>query len=207
MGLSSSTTNRLINQLLNFTYDKVKDGFLKFDSAQQIVDDLKKSTVSDEELIQKIIRKHRFSALGAGFVTGMPGLAFLPITLPSNILGLLFIQMRLACSIAIACGNDLDDQKTRELIFLCIAGNSASSVLNGVGNSLSTYFINKTAQTINTKMTQSVSQKVIEKGVKKVSKKKNRLMPVISGAVNSFYDLLSTNQVAMTAKETFFRNN
>jgi|GEM_PF-6666756 len=207
MGLSSSTTNRLINQLLNFTYDKVKDGFLKFDSAQQIVDDLKKTTVSDEELIQKIIRRQRFSALGAGFVTGMPSLTFLPITLPSNILGLLFIQMRLACSIAIACGNDLDDQKVRELIFLCIAGNSASSVLNGVGNSLSTYFVNKTAQTINTKMTQSVSQKVIEKGVKKVSKKKNRLMPVISGAVNSFYDLLSTNQVAITARETFFRNN
>lgn len=207
MGFSSPLTNKLIYKLLNYTYSKVNSGFNQFDSTYQVVSDLRETTISDEELIKKIIGLHRKHSLKVGFISSMPGILFLPISIPANVLSLLFVQMRMTCCIALASGYNLDDERVKEIVFLCIAGNSASSVVNGVGNSMSTYFLNKTGQSLGAKATRVVVQKGVQKGLSKVIKKRKIFVPLASGIVGSFYDLLSTNQVAMTAKETFFRNN
>lgn len=52
----------------------------------------------------------------------------LPVVIPVNISGILFLQVRMVVSIAIMCGQDIRDDRVRTIVYTCLVGNAAKDI-------------------------------------------------------------------------------
>ena len=86
-------TEEKIKQILEFTYDKV-------------LQEIENSNIKEKHH-NSIIKYHKIKAGLYGFVTGIGGLLWIPITLPINVTLILYLQIKMVASIAHIAGYDL----------------------------------------------------------------------------------------------------
>jgi uncharacterized protein (DUF697 family) len=75
-----------------------------------------------DNAIDELIENHATMAAGQGFVTNLGGIATMAATVPVNITGLALLQVRLVAGIAHLRGYDLQDDRVRNAILLCMLG-------------------------------------------------------------------------------------
>ena len=61
-------------------------------------------------------------ASAQGFVTNIGGVATLPVAIPANIAGVAIVQMRMVAAIAHLRGYDLNDNRVRTALVMCLLG-------------------------------------------------------------------------------------
>jgi hypothetical protein len=69
----------------------------------------------------------------AGFATGCGGFIALPVALPANLAGALYIQVRLVAAIAHLRGHDIRSPEVRALVLACLSGSKAAGTLRDAG--------------------------------------------------------------------------
>ena len=69
-----------------------------------------------------LIRWQTAKAAGVGFITGLPGLPAMPVTLPANLTSVLFIQIRMIAALAYLGGYDLNDDRVRRCVLPVFVG-------------------------------------------------------------------------------------
>jgi hypothetical protein len=200
-------TEEKIKQILEFVYQKVL----------KEIKNSKQDIKCIDTHCDLIIKKHKYKAGFYGFITGIGGLFWIPLTLPTNLTLILYLQVKMVANIAHIAGYDLEDERVKTMVFACLTGNNAYGLLKKMGIDINTHMTEHLKKHISTHVRKHISQKTIkqiqrkiffkllsklgEKGLLSVT----RVIPIISGIIGGSNDFLHTHQIAKIAKEVFLK--
>ncbi len=197
-----------ILQVLDWAYDEAVDGVLGLDSAKELADSYlnKKGFISDR--VDELIKWQNTKCATIGFVTNIGGLITLPVSIPSNLTAVIYIQLRMIAAIAYMGGYDLKNEKVRTVVFLCLIGNSANEITKQFGfkfgvkitENLIKKIPNEVIKAINKAIGFRLLTKFGEKGLINLGKV---IPPIAGGVIAGALDYLSSNTLGYIAKNTF----
>jgi len=163
----------LVQSTLNWIVEAGINGFGVLPSAKKVASDHLKDAVDLESAIESIINWRTAYAAGSGFVTGVGGIAAMPITIPAGLLASYALGANTAAAIAYVRGYDVDTEQVRTLILLCLIGESAEQVLKNAGIAIGTKMTKALLQQIPGKVFIEINKRVgfrlITKAGEKVS--------------------------------------
>jgi hypothetical protein len=205
--MANNLTESKIMDVLNWSYDKAVQGVAGLDSAYDLADDYLKQEGSLHAQANSLIRWQNTKAGTSGFLTGLGGIITLPVAIPANVASVMYVQIRMIAAIAHMGGYNLNDDRVKSLVFLCLTGNAAKDILKDVGivvgkklaeNAIKN-ISGKTIVAINRKVGFRLLTKFGEKGVINLGK----AIPLLGGFVGATFDSVSTNTVGNIARDTF----
>ena len=194
-------------QLLNWTYDKSINGLPGVDSAEELASNYFEKSGDIEKAIKTLIHWQKVKCTTSGFVSGLPGLPAMPVTIPANISSVLYINLRMIAAIAHLRGYDIRDDRVKTLAYVCLCGNAGKDILKvagiKIGTKLTKNAVGKITGTTLTKINQRVGFRLVtkfgEKGVVNIGK----AIPLVGGIVGGTFDFVGTSVVAKVAKNVF----
>ena len=205
--MANNLTESKIMDVLNWSYDKAVQGVAGLDSAYDLADDYLKQEGSLHAQANSLIRWQNTKAGTSGFLTGLGGIITLPVAIPANVASVMYVQIRMIAAIAHMGGYNLNDDRVKTLVFICLTGNAAKDILKDVGivvgkklaeNAIKN-ISGKTIVAINKKVGFRLLTKFGEKGVINLGK----AIPLLGGVVGATFDSVSTNTVGNIARDTF----
>src|SRR3712207_2697105 len=99
------------------------DGYGKLPGAKaSAARQLQRNAGSVDQAIDALIEFHVRLASAQGFVTNLGGAAALPVAVPANLTGVAVVQVRMIAAIAHLRGYDLDDNRVRTALVMCLLG-------------------------------------------------------------------------------------
>ena len=204
------TNNKITDKLLNWIYSKAISGFGGVDSAYQLANDYLKSEGTIEQKVDRLINWQVTKAATNGVLTGLGGIALMPVMLPANIVGVLYVQIRMISAIAYMGGHDIKSDQVKTLVFISMVGNGAKEILKDLGvktgEKLLTEFLknmsSKTLTTINERVGTNVASKMAGSSTSKFAK----AIPLAGGLISGTFDAISTRIVGRVAKRIFITN-
>src|ERR1044072_1075549 len=110
----------MVMGLLDWAYDRAVQGVPGLEGAEELARDCAVRCATTEDAVARVIAPQTGKAGIAGFVTGCGGAISLPIALPANLLGTLYIQLRLVAAVAHLRGHDLQSAEVRTLALACM---------------------------------------------------------------------------------------
>jgi hypothetical protein len=87
-------------QVFDWAYGKAVDGMPGFSGADELASEYAAKHATVEEAVKAFIAAHSRMAGMTGFAAGCGGFVALPVALPANLAGALYLQTRLVASIA-----------------------------------------------------------------------------------------------------------
>lgn len=205
--MANNLTENKIMDVLNWSYHKAVQGVAGLDSAYDLADDYLKQHGSLHDQANSLIRWQNTKAGTSGFLTGLGGIITLPVAIPANVASVMYVQIRMIAAIAHMGGYNLNDDRVKSLVFICLTGNAAKDILKDVGivvgkklaeNAIKN-ISGKTIVAINRKVGFRLLTKFGEKGVINLGK----AIPLLGGFVGATFDSVSTNTVGNIARDTF----
>ena len=200
----------VIMKTLDFAYDKAVNGFAGLDSAQEMAENYLAKGGTKIDMANSLIRWQNTKATTSGFLTGLPGLIAMPITIPANIASVLYVQIRMIAAIAHIGGHDIKDDKVKSLVYLCMAGNGAKDLLKDLGIVVGKKIAAQTVRNISGKTISAINQKVGFRLLTKFGEKGainiGKAIPLVGGLIGGSFDLITTNVIGNVARNTFIGN-
>ena len=205
--MSHSWTEKTILKALDWSYEKAIDGFSGFDSASGLAEDYLGQDGTLVEQVNALIRWQNTKAATTGFLTGLGGLITLPVAVPANISVVLLVQIRMIAAVAIMGGYDVNDDRVKTLVYLCLAGNAGKEILSRTGIDLTTRLARSAIQSISGKTLIAINQSVGFRLVTKFGEKGvvnfGRAIPLLGGVVGATFEVVSTNAIGNVARDVF----
>lgn len=206
MQLDSTT----FTKALDVAYDKAVDGISGvpgLEAAEDLAKDYLNDDGSLEDQIDTLIRYQVLKASTSGFVTGMGGVLTLPVTIPANLVSVMYIQLQTVAAIAYMGGHDLHSDKVKTVCYTCLCGNAATDVLKGAGITVGKKLTEKAIQQLSfeviKKINQAVGFRLLTKfgqtGVVNLGKG----IPLVGGVVGGAFDGTTTYGIGRIAKTIF----
>ena len=153
---------------------------------------------SRSEVADQIVEFYLSLCGTTGFVCGVPGLAAAPITLPTNIVGIAFLQLHMCAALATLGGFDARSSAVREMSVRCLLGDSKATrerdELEGI------------AKRVATKVAERGVRVATEQALKGASQVVLRRIPLVGGAIGCTSDILTTRHVAHAARRAFLES-
>jgi hypothetical protein len=205
---NNSDDNDPIQKLLRWIVNVGINGFGVLPSAEDVAEDhLRSCGYNREEAINSVIAWTTAYAAGTGFITGLGGLATLPIAIPASLASSYALGANTAAAIAIIRGYDIDSDQVRTFVLLALLGDSGLEVLKTVGVNLGTKLTKTLISQIPGKVLIEINKKVGfrlitkagEKGVVNLMK----LVPLVGGVLGAGFDSTFVNKCGKTAKNIF----
>lgn len=122
-----------LTRAFDWAYGKAIDGMPGFAGAEELAAEYVAKHATVEEAVKAVIAAHTRMAGVTGFATGCGGFVALPIALPANLAGALYLQTRLVAAIAHLHGHDLRSRRVRMLVLACLSGSKAADTLRDAG--------------------------------------------------------------------------
>ena len=180
--------------LLTSFYTRSVAGLPVLGSPTQLASDLDAGT--RDETSTAIIRLHTALCGGVGFASGVPGYAAMPLTVSTNIGGVLLLQLHMTAAIADTYGHDIEDEATRAQCLQCVLDHSES-----VSEASDAWPV---LQRLSVKLGERGLRYLGEQAVHWVTKtKRARSLPVLGGIVGGLSDGYATRAVGRAAQRTF----
>ncbi|MCP5501855.1 MAG: EcsC family protein [Leptospiraceae bacterium] len=196
---------------LDFLYEKAVEGAGGLDGADTLAKQYLAKEGSLEDQVDSLILWQSMKSGGIGFLTGMGGIASLPLAIPSSLLSTLFIQMQMVAAIAIMGGEDPSKNRVKSFVFLCLLGNSAKDLVRELGINVSKKLATEGIKRVSSSFIQAINQKVGFRLLTKFGEKGlinlSRLIPIAGGLVAGGIDGFSTKGVGEVAKRVFILKN
>ena len=202
-----SDLEQAANGLLDWIVNAGINGLGVLTPAEKVAEDHRRSCKTIEDATNSVIAWNAAYAAGTGFVTGLGGLATLPIALPASLAASYALAANTIAAIACLRGYDIYSEQVKTMILLSLIGGGAEEILKGagiaVGNKVCLNVIKqvpgKVLIEINKKVGFRLITKVGEKGVINLSK----MVPIAGGVVGGGFDCLFINTCGHTAKKVF----
>lgn len=200
-------TESMIMKILDWSYKKAVDGLPGLESAQELAQSYLSKSESVDEAIDKLINWQQTKSITSGVLTGIGGIATLPIAIPTNISSVLYIQIRMISAIACMRGYDLNDDQVKTMVFVALTGQGATEILKKsgvkIGKEIAGALVHKipieTTKVINKKVGLKLLAKFGEKGIVNLGK----IVPIVGGVVGGTVDGIGTRIIGKTAKKLF----
>jgi hypothetical protein len=196
-----------VQTALSWIVDAGINGFGILPSAKKVASDHLKDSADPQAAIEAIINWRTAYAAGSGFVTGVGGIAAMPIAIPAGLLATYALGANTAAAVAYVRGYDIDTEQVRTLILLCLIGESAEQVLKNAGIAIGTKLTKVMLQQIPGKVFIEINKRVGfrlitkagEKGVVNVAK----MVPLVGGVVGAGFDGFFVNSCGKAAQTLF----
>ncbi len=202
---SNALTESKVSKTLNWVYEKASDGLLNMESAAELAElYMKKYPGNKLAAANALIRAQNMKSAASGFITGLGGLATMPIAIPMNLASVLYIQVRMVMAVAIIGGHNVKEDKVKAFVFACLAGNKARELLKEAGVQIAQKFVLQSLSTdailrVNRMVGFNLITKLGESGIIRISK----AMPILGGAIGATIDGVWTNQTGNMAVKWF----
>ncbi len=200
-------TKRAILSALDFAYEKALEPPRGLDSAWDLARNYQKNDGNTLDQVNSLIRWQNTKAATSGFVTGLGGLIALPVTVPAHITTVLFLQVRMIAAIAIMGGHDVEDDRVKTLVYVCLAGNAAKEVLRNVGirigEKLTIRAINSITRESLVAINRAVGFRLLTKFGEKGVINLGKAVPVVGGLLGATFEVVATYGVGKVARKTF----
>ena len=199
---------REMMNLLDVCYDKALQGVLPGEkSVEELAEDYLAKTSSREKAIDKLIGYQTVLCGTNGFITGLGGLLALPVTIPTNVAGVIYVQLRMIAAIAHINGYDIYSDQVRTIAYACLTGSSAANILKNVGIKISEKMavnaLKKVPGAILIKINQQVGFRLVTKFGQKGLVNVIKMMPLVGGVVGGVFDTGMTLTIGNIAKKVF----
>lgn len=199
---------REMMNLLDVCYDKALQGVLPGEkSIEELAEDYLAKTSSREKAIDKLIGYQTVLCGTNGFITGLGGLLALPVTIPTNVAGVIYVQLRMIAAIAHINGYDIYSDQVRTIAYACLTGSSAANILKNVGIKISEKMavnaLKKVPGAIFIKINQQVGFRLVTKFGQKGLVNVIKMMPLVGGVVGGAFDTGMTLTIGNVAKKVF----
>jgi hypothetical protein len=122
-----------LTQIFGWACGKAVDGIPGFEGAETLAAEYAARHSSTDAAVKALIVWHSRMPAVAGFATGCGGFVALPLALPANIAGTLYLQTRLIAAIAHLHGHDIRRSRVRMLVLACLSGSKAADTLRDAG--------------------------------------------------------------------------
>jgi uncharacterized protein (DUF697 family) len=160
--------------------------------------------------IQSTIDQHVRLASAQGFVTNLGGLAILPVMMPANMTGVAVLQTRMVGSIAHLRGYDLDDNRVRTALIMCLLGGEQIARRIATGVLPTSPLAIATAPMFDPDLDARVAEEVVADLAARIGGKNIALMvtkriPLIGGGIGAAVDGYATHQIGNYAKGELVR--
>ena len=199
---------REMMNLLDVCYDKALQGVLTVEkSIEELAEDYLAKTNSREKAIDKLIGYQIVLCGTNGFITGLGGLLVLPVAIPANVAGVIYVQLRMTAAIAYINGYDIYSDQVRTIAYACLTGSSAANILKNVGIKISEKMavnaLKKVPGAILIKINQQVGFRLVTKFGQKGLVNVIKMMPLVGGVVGGVFDTGMTLTIGNIAKKVF----
>ena len=199
---------REMMKLLDVCYDKALQGVLPGEkSIEELAEDYLAKTSSREKAIDKLIGYQTVLCGTNGFITGLGGLLVLPVAIPTNVAGVIYVQLRMIAAIAHINGYDIYSDQVRTIAYACLTGSSAANILKNVGIKISEKMavnaLKKVPGAIFIKINQQVGFRLVTKFGQKGLVNVIKMMPLVGGVVGGVFDTGMTLTIGNVAKKVF----
>ena len=157
-----------------------------------------------EEAIRRLVRTHVRLAGASGFVTGLGGLAVLPVTLPAGVSGLYLVAARMAVGVAHLRGYDVRSEEVRSAIIVCLLGSAGAEAAKRVGRRAAQRFLLASIHRMSTRVLVAANRGV---GVRLLSRAGavhlGKAVPLVGGPVGGVADMAACRAIATYARRVF----
>lgn len=206
--MSKNTNESVVKQALDWAYGKaISKSLPGIDCSFSLADFYLKLPGTLEEQMNSLIRWQVTKAASLGFLTGLGGLLTLPITIPVNLGGVVFVQIRMATSIAIMCGYDPHDDRVRTMVLVCLCGAAGFEILRNFGIELGTRLLTDVLTSLSKELIIKINKILVFKLAKDIARNPiSKTIPFFGGVIGASFDSFSTNIIGEVAKKTFYIN-
>ena len=205
--MANNLTESKIMDVLNWSYDKAVQGVAGLDSAYDLADDYLKQEGSLHAQANSLIRWQNTKAGTSGFLTGLGGIITLPVAIPANVASVMYVQIRMIAALAHMGGHNLNDDRVKSLVFVCLTGNAAKDILKDVGIVVGKKLAENAIKNISGKTITAINKKVGFRLLTKFGEKGainlGKAIPLFGGIVGATFDSVTTNTVGNIARDTF----
>lgn len=162
-----------------------------------------------EQAIETLILNQQMKCGASGFVTGLGGIATLPLAIPVDLATTYYINIRMVASIAYLYGHSLESDNTKTLVYLALLGNGAAEVLSKVGaevgRKVAGNALSKIPGQVLIKINKAVGFRLVTKAGERGVLNFVRIVPVLGGVVGGSINAWSCRRIGCAAKE-FLKN-
>ena len=160
--------------------------------------------------ISSIIDFHVRLASAQGFVTNLGGLAALPVAIPANLAGVAVLQVRMVAAIAHLRGYDLDDNRVRTALVMCLLGGEQLAKRIVEGKLPTSPMTVATAPVFDPDLDRQVAEEVTaglaaRVGGRSLALAVTKRVPILGGGIGAVMDGVATYQVGQFAKKEMLR--
>jgi len=160
-----------------------------------------------EAAVQRLIATHVRLAAATGFVTGLGGIATLPVTVPAAMAGLYIIATRMTAGIAHLRGYDIETDEVRSGILVALLGSAGAAVLRDtgvrVGRQSTAAALQRLPGRVLTELNKRVGYRLVSKAGEKGVVNLTKLVPLVGGPIGAAVDGVSCKTIAGYAMRTF----
>jgi uncharacterized protein (DUF697 family) len=209
----AALTELKLSKALDWAYEKASEGLLNMDSAVELAECyLKKHPGNRVNAANALIRSQNVKSIASGFVTGLGGLAVMPVTIPMSLASVLYIQVRMIMAIAIIGGYDIKDDKVKSLVFACLAGNTAREILKEAGVQMAQKLVLRKvianiSKDVIIRINRMVGFRLLTKFGSKGVINLGKGVPVVGGVIGGIIDGVWTNQTGNMAVKWFMEGD
>lgn len=207
--MDNSTQKTQQETFLDKVYDLAINGIPIVDKPiNKLVAEYRSKHKTTDDAIKEFVRIQKLKTTTTGFVTGLGGLLTLPATIPTDLASSLYIEMRMIAVIAALRNYNINDDKVKTLVFLCIVGNTAGDIIKQVGIKganliVAKKLLPKISGEIIKKINQKVGFRLLTKGGSKGLINLGKAIPVVGGIVGGTYNYVETHIYAKMALKVF----
>ena len=187
------------------------DGYGRMPSAKAVAArHLQRLGGSVDEAITSIIDHHIRLASAQGFVTNIGGVAALPVAIPANITGVAIVQVRMVAAIAHLRGYDLNDNRVRTALVMCLMGGEQVAKHIADGTLPTSPMAVATAPIFDPDLDRQVADDVVADLAARIGGKNLALaivkrLPLAGGGVSAVMDGFATYQIGRYATGELIR--
>ena len=171
---------------------------------------LQRNGGSVDGAISSIIDMHVRMASAQGFVTNIGGVAAMPVTVPANLAGMAVVQVRMVAAIAHLRGYDLDDNRVRTALVMCLLGGEQVAKHIHQGTLPTSPMAVATAPMFDPELDRQVAEEVVGDLAARIGGKNMALLvtkrvPLLGGGIGAVMDGIATHQIGRYAKSELLR--
>ena len=196
---------------LEWAYERAVNGVPGLDSAEEMANDYLAQDGTLVDRVNSLIRWQNTKAASSGFITGLGGLATLPVAVPANVASVLYVQIRMIAAIAIMGGYDVRDDRVKTLVFTCLCGDAALTLAKdlgiAIGKKLTEQAILSISKDVIIRINKAVGFRLVTKFGQTGLVNLGKFIPLVGGVVGATFDAVTTNAIGNVARNIFIEGN
>ena len=194
-------------QCLEWVYEGALNGIPGVDGVEDLAQSYSAQHRCADDAIDSLVSWQIAKASTAGFITGIGGILTLPVAIPANLAGVLYIQIRMIGAIAHLRGYDVRSDQVRTLAFACLAGSAALDILKdlgiNIGAQLTRQMIFRISGEVLKRINRAVGFRLVTKAGTSGVVNLVKVVPLVGGFVGGALDAAATKVIGRTAKQVF----